>query len=125
MAHAWLEPDVTSLCLLGVGGPALALAGLLVRRRPRECDLAAAGLAAAAAAAAAANGPDWSWLPPLALACACVLSRLLRSGRARPAPSAALALARRPAAQWGALVAAGPLLALGWASAWTGSQETC
>jgi hypothetical protein len=123
VAHVWLEPDSFSLFLLGAGAPALALAGLFGRGRARECDLAAGALAALAAAAAAAGWPARDWMSALALAAACLLFRLLRSAPAARAGAALLGLARRPRAQWLALLAAGPLVAFGWAWGWTQSVE--
>src|SRR5205807_1160464 len=59
-------------------------------------------------AALAGGLPRGLWLPPLALAGACGLFRVARSAR----PAAASAQLRRPAVQWGALLALAPALAL-------------
>jgi hypothetical protein len=118
MAQAWPEPDTFCLLLLGAGGPALALAGLLGRGRGREFAAPAAALAALAALAAVAGRPAADTAAALALAGACALFGVLRSERAGWLGSAALAAARRPRAQWLALLAAGPLVAAVWAWGW-------
>jgi hypothetical protein len=123
MAGAWPEPDAFCLLLLGGGGPALAVAGLLGRGRPREHALPAAGLAGLAALAVAGGRPARDVLAALALAAACGLFGLLRSERGGRLAAAALALARHRRAQWLALLAAGPLLGAGWVCGWSASAE--
>jgi hypothetical protein len=106
------ESDAAGVLLLGFGGAVLGLVGLLTslgqgRRRGWEV-FAGALLGLAGGSALAAGLPRGLWLPPLALAGACALFGAARSRRL----GRAAAVLRRPAVQWGALLALAPALAI-------------
>jgi hypothetical protein len=108
-----LQPNFTSVVVLGFGGTLLGVAALFLgawRRWGRASAAAALALAAAGAAAAAARLAQPFWLPPLALAAVWGLFLLARG----PAPAwlgrRALWLVGRPRLQWGLLLLASPLL---------------
>jgi hypothetical protein len=115
MNLAALQPDFPSVVVLGFGGTLLGCAALLLGhwcRWGRAPAAAALALAAAGTAAAAARLPQPFWLPPLALAAVCGLFLLARGPLPARLGRAALAVARRPALQWGLLLLASPVLML-------------
>src|SRR4051794_25667330 len=116
------DPDLFGVCFLAVGGASLGLLGLLARSAPRgQGPLAALTflLGGGAAAASALGQPPGYWLPAAVLARVCAALLGLRPRWVRRACGLALSLVGRPRLQWGALLAASPALALGWAT-WSG-----
>jgi hypothetical protein len=107
------ETDLLGIVVLGIGGAVLGLVGLLSGGRrgwlARAGTVAAVLLGLAGGSALAVGLPRGLWLPPLALAGACALFGAARS----PRLGRAAAVLRRPAVQWGALLALAPALALG------------
>src|SRR5437588_763018 len=100
MLSDWIDPNVFAVCVLGIGGPLLGLAGLLVGRpgRPHRRVLGAVAvlLAALAAAAAAGGQPFAVWLAPAALAGICGLFLALGSLWLGHSCEWVLGLLRRP-----------------------------
>jgi hypothetical protein len=113
----WLEIVSLFVGFVGLAGPALALAGLLVRRRQGlgwhvAGFVFAALLAGAAVCSAVAPLPFALWGPLLGLALAFLCLQLWQLPAVRRLAAASLGPAQGPRFRWGVLLAACPLLAL-------------
>jgi hypothetical protein len=120
MSEPWIDPALSVVLALGIGGPVLGLIGL-VRQSPRgwlpaRAVLASLPLVAGFCAAAAAQGqPAAVWLPFALLAGMCGLFCVLGSERLAYGAAAFGRVARSTRWQSVCLLVAGPLLAVVWA----------
>jgi len=116
-----ISADLIGMCIVGLGGSLLGLMGLLAGpgagkgRGKLVGPLVVLLLAGTAGAAAALGQPSPVWLPILVLAGVCGLFHASRLPQLSHAGCTVLAVLRKPRLQWALLLAASPLLTLGWA----------